>query len=443
MRRRIAIIGLVSATVLTLGACSNPNSGGGGGTAVADGTAKVQAKELTVWVNAVELEAVKAVYKRFGDKYGVKMNIVEMPTDNFESGVQTRWASGERPDVLEYHATSLFWALNPEQNLYDLSKMPFASRAGDIYKDAGSHNGKVYAAITDTPSLFGIFYNKDVFTRNGLNIPQTFADLEQVCATLRQKDPNAIPIWESGGSAWPVQILSGLMYMGSAQQSENWAQQVTDKKTTFNAPGGPFVAGLNQYKKFKDTGCFNKDATTAKFEDALPALAKGQAAMVALPTGLADMIADQFGGDRAKTAQHIDFAYPSATGAVSIWAPNVAGTWYVPKTGNGDRESTALAFIQYATGEGYQTYVDESGTFPLLEGAQPPKGGYSGLAKEFNDAYETSTAYAFNSNLSGFNVEFPNYVTGILSGSETPEGAAEKSQKVFEQAAKLAKLPGW
>jgi raffinose/stachyose/melibiose transport system substrate-binding protein len=155
VRRRIAIIGLVSATVLTLGACSNPNSGGGGGTAVADGTAKVQAKELTVWVNAVELEAVKAVYKRFGDKYGVKMNIVEMPTDNFESGVQTRWASGERPDVLEYHATSLFWALNPEQNLYDLSKMPFASRAGDIYKDAGSHNGKVYAAITDTRPCSG------------------------------------------------------------------------------------------------------------------------------------------------------------------------------------------------------------------------------------------------------------------------------------------------
>ena len=31
---------------------------------------------------------------------GVKVDIVEMPTNGFEAGVQTRWASGERPDVL-------------------------------------------------------------------------------------------------------------------------------------------------------------------------------------------------------------------------------------------------------------------------------------------------------------------------------------------------------
>lgn len=443
MRRKIATLGAVVATALALAACSNPNTAGAGSGLAADGTAPVKAKELTVWVNAIELEAVKSVYKRFEAKTGVKMNLVEMPADNFEAGVQTRWASGERPDVLEYHATSLFWALNPEQNLYDLSKMPYVAKAGDLFKSAGSFNGKVYAGMIDTPSLFGIFYNKDVFQRNGLTVPKTFADLEQICATLKQKDPKVVPIWESGSSAWPTQILSGLMYMGSAQQSENWAQQVTDKKTTFDAPGSPFVAGLTQYEKFKDTGCFNKDATTAKFEDGLPALAKGQAAMIALPSGLVDMIADQFQKDKAATAQHIGFAYPSAQGAVSIWAPNVAGTWYVPKTGDTDRESSALAFIQYATGDGYQEYVDESGTFPLLQGAQPPKGGYTGLAKDFYDAYEDSTAYAFNSNLSGFNSAFPNYMTGILGGSETPEGAAQKSQKVFEQAAKAAKLPGW
>lgn len=441
--RKSAFAIVAIAAGLATAACSNPGAATVTDGIAADGTAEVKAKELTVWVNGTELEAVTRMYDKFGEEFGVDMNIVQMPTDNFEAGVQTRWASGERPDVLEYHATSLFWSLDPKQNMYDLSDMPYVERSGDIFDYAGSLDGRVYAAMIDTPSLFGLFYNKDVFDANGLAVPQTYADLEDICATLQQQAPDVVPIWESGGSAWPTQILSGLMYMGVAQQDGNWAQQVTDKETTFDADGSPFVAGLTEYKKLMDQGCFNGDATTATFENSIAALAKGETAMVALPTGLVDMIAEQFGGDKDVTSEHIGFAYPSADRAVSIWAPNVAGTWYVPKTGDTDRESTALAFIDWATGEGYQSYVDDSGTFPLLQGAEPPAGGYTGLAQEFYDAYQDSTAYAFNSNLPGFNVEFPNYVTGILSGSETPQGAAEKGQTVFEQAAALANLPGW
>src|SRR5689334_1329850 len=245
-----------------------------------DGTAQVKAKEITVWINPLDAQFVKDVYKRFSDKTGVKVDIVEMPSNGFEAGVQTRWASGERPDVLEYHATSLFWALNPVQNMYDLSNMPYVKHSGDIYKFSGSLNGKVYAAITDTPSLFGLFYNKKLLDKDGLSAPQTYADLETICKTLKDKDPGVAAIWEAGGSSWPTQILGGLMYMGSAQQKDNWADQVMTKKTTFDAPDSPFVAGLTEYKKLQDMGCFNTDATTARFEDGIPAVADGKAAMI-------------------------------------------------------------------------------------------------------------------------------------------------------------------
>ncbi|WP_158563840.1 ABC transporter substrate-binding protein [Jiangella anatolica] len=437
------IVAIVAA--LAVGsACSNPGAGGDSGTEVsADGTAEVQADRLTVWVNPADPDAVMNVYDRFTEETGVEFEIIEMPSDAFESGVQTRWASGERPDILEYHATSLFWALNPEQNLYDLSEMPFVERERDILDFAGSFDGKVYAAITDTPSLFGIFYNRNVFAQYGLEVPQTLDDLASICATLQAEAPGVTPIFESGGSAWPTQILSGLMAMGSAQQADGWSQQVLEQETTFDAPDSPFTAGIAAYRGLHDSGCFNSDATTAVFEDSIVAVSEGTAAMVALPSGLLDMFTAQLGGDVAVTNETIGFAYPSADGAVSAWAPNVAGTWYVPKTGDAERESTALAFIQWVTGDGYQDFVDESGTFPVLEGAEPPASGITGVREELQRAFEDSTAYAFNSDLIGFNSEFANYMTGLLSGSETPESIAERSQTAFEQAARAAGLPGW
>jgi raffinose/stachyose/melibiose transport system substrate-binding protein len=443
MKRSLLIAAGIGTAAMLLAACSNPGGSDTSGGVQADGSAEIQADRLTVWVNPADPNAVMNVYDRFTEETGVEFDIVEMPTDAFDSAIKTRWASGERPDLLEYHATSLFWALNPEENLYDLSGLPFVERERDILQDAGSFNGKVYAAITDTPSLFGIFYNRNVFAQYELEIPETYEDLAAICGTLQSEAPGIAPIFESGGSAWPMQILGGLMYMGSAQQSENWAQQVLDGETTFDAEGSPFVAALEAYNRLYESGCFNSDATTAQFEDSIAAVSDGTAAMVALPSGLLDMFTAQLGGDAALTDATIGFAYPSADGAVSAWAPNVAGTWYVPRTGDAERESTALAFIEWVTGEGYQAFVDESGTFPVLEGADPPAGGITGVRQELKEAYETSTAFAFNSNLSGFNTEFPNYITGMLSGSETPQSVAERAQTVFEQAASAAGLPGW
>jgi raffinose/stachyose/melibiose transport system substrate-binding protein len=272
-------------------------------------------------------------------------------------------------------------------------------------------------------------------------VPQTFDDLADICSTLTSNGSGIVPMFEAGGSAWPTQIMPGLMYMSSAQLDGNWAQQVVDKETTFDEEGGPFVEGLTIYKQFQNDGCFNSDAVTAQFEDGIAAVSNGSAAMMALPTGLIDQFTAQLGDDVDLMNETIGFAYPSAEGAVSAWAPNVAGTWYVPKTGDADRESTALAFIQWATGEGYQGFVDESGTFPVLEGADSPD--VVGFRAEVQAAYEDSTAYAFNSNLVGFNSEFPNYMTGILSDSLTPEEAAASAQTAFAQAAQAAGLPGW
>src|SRR4051794_30848216 len=125
---RAAVVTAVVGLALT--ACTANNAGGGPGSGVrADGTATVQAKELTIWTSSADAAYVRDAYKKFGDKFGVKMNLVEIPAEGVENQTQTRWASGDRPDLMEYHATSLFWALNPAANMTDMSNMPYVKRS--------------------------------------------------------------------------------------------------------------------------------------------------------------------------------------------------------------------------------------------------------------------------------------------------------------------------
>jgi raffinose/stachyose/melibiose transport system substrate-binding protein len=430
------------AAVLALTACSANNSGnsGGSGSGVkADGTATVKAKELTIWSSSADAPYVRNAYKTFGEKFGVRINLVETPADDLNY-IQTKWAGGDRPDLLEYHATALFWSLNPAANMIEMSNMPYVKRSGVIYDEAGSFDGKIYAAVTVGPGQFGMYYNKKVLAAAGLSAPRTYADLENICTTLKQKAPGVAPIFEAGGSQWPTQQQI-IVYLASIEKAQAYTGQLLAKKATLADPAGPFVAALTQYKKLQTMGCFNKDATTAKNESSFQALADGKAALLPQNTSSLSSLKAVYGDDIAKTSAAIGWSTPSVNAPTAAWSPSYNGTWYVPKTGNADRESTALAFIQWITGDGYPAFLKETGRFAVLSGAEaqmPP-----GIQQEFARTYAGDKSMAFNANLVGFSAQFPVLMTGLLSGQYTPAQVGELAQKSLEQGAKAARLAGW
>ncbi|MEV6301312.1 extracellular solute-binding protein [Actinoplanes sp. NPDC051861] len=417
-----------------------PENSTAGDAVTADGTAGVKAKELTIWTSTADQPYVRNAYTGFEKKFGVTINLVEITADGLENQVQTKWASGDRPDLLEYHATSLFWALNPAKNMYDLSNMPYVQRSGAIYDSAGSLDGKIYAAITVGPGLFGMYYNKKVLADAGLSAPKTYADIENICTTLKQKAPGVTPIYEAGGSQWPTQIQI-LMNLAGTEKQQTYSNQLLTKKATLDDPDGPFVAALTEYQKLNKMGCFNADATTAKSEPSFQVLADGKAALLPQSTSSLPSLNAVYGDDVAKTSEAIGWASPSATTTTSAWSPSFNGTWYVPKTGKSDRESTALAFLQWITTEGYQDYLTDTKRFPALSGAQAATA--TGIEKEFTDAYNADKALAVNANLVGFSAQFPTLMSGVLSGQYTPVEAGQLAQKALTQGATAAQLAGW
>ncbi|NUO98146.1 MAG: carbohydrate ABC transporter substrate-binding protein, partial [Nonomuraea sp.] len=91
----------------------------GCGSSAPEGTNQVK---LTLWHNSADPAPLLEMYKKFEKQSGHRIELVPIPSDGFEDTTQTKWATGERPDILEYHATvSGLLALNPAENLRDLT----------------------------------------------------------------------------------------------------------------------------------------------------------------------------------------------------------------------------------------------------------------------------------------------------------------------------------
>jgi len=138
---------------------------------------------LTAWIGPVFSEAQQKQLDDWAAATGntIQTEVFPLP---FEQNVLTKWATGERPDLLFFHAIGNWLVqLDPETNLQDLSAEPFVQRTiAGLLEKSGSYNGKNYAAVLNYPYLDGVFYNKPLFEQHGCRIG--------VCHTCKCRKPH-------------------------------------------------------------------------------------------------------------------------------------------------------------------------------------------------------------------------------------------------------------
>lgn len=428
--RRTIVVAIAVAATAFMAACSTSGGGGQPQLANASGPAP-KGVTLTLWRSPLDTPAINKLYKAYEAASGNKLNIVSFPSNAYETTVVTKWATGTMPDILEFDPGLAQAAqLNPANKLIDLSNLPFVKREGGLAKSSGNVNGHVYAATLGPLSEYGMFYNKQVFASAGLQPPKTYADLMSDCTALKQKAPGVAPIFEAGGEGWPPQILAGLLYEASANAGDAYLQSLMKGTAELNTPNGMFVKGLTAYNDLRKSGCFNSDATTAKFTDSAEALLKGKAAMVA---EFSTAMIAQLEADSKNAASTVGFVGVSATGPVVTYTPNLTGTYYVPKTGNATKERAATDFINWITGPGYATYIKDADALPTMSGvAAPPQ---LGLNEDVAKAYSTASASLYLTNLPAATA-LGNLADQLLAGQISPQDAGNKMNTAFQAAQK-------
>lgn len=122
-------------------------------------------------------------------KSGYKVEVVAIQNDNYKDKLVVAMSSGECPDMY----TS--WSGGP---MHAYIRAGFAQPLDELYEQYGlkekymeaalaqaTYGGRLYAVPTYNVSLAGVFYNKEIFQKYDLQIPQTVSELEAVCDRLK------------------------------------------------------------------------------------------------------------------------------------------------------------------------------------------------------------------------------------------------------------------
>jgi|tagenome__1003787_1003787.scaffolds.fasta_scaffold20948610_2 raffinose/stachyose/melibiose transport system substrate-binding protein len=441
MKNALTATAAVFLAAATLAACSDPGAGTttaapSGSSAWPSPTASLKGTNLTIWAAQNSTDVPKPVIAGFEKATGATVNVVTIP-DPYEQGVQTKVATGDKPDLAFWQPTaSQLSVLQAKTNLQTMDDAPWLDSLDPAVRDiTGKLDGTRYAALVSSPSVEGVFYNRDVFTKAGItDPPKNFAEMVADARTIKTKTGVA-PFYEAGGDKWPTQWWVQVQLADAAK--DGFWDKVNKDEAKFTDP--VVVNAITEYQKLVKDGLFNSDIKTATFEDQGAALLDGKAAMVIqVDTYRLQMQTRE--PDAAALDKKIGFFPISPTGNVATSIPDQSNALVAFKTGDEKKMSAARQFLSYWMGPGYADFVNQAKTVSL-EPSVPTPATVSALAKDQNKALANSVG-SFQS-LAVANPDLYLNLADMLYGKKTPQQVAAATQSQFAQLAKAQGVPGF
>ncbi|MGH1524097.1 ABC transporter substrate-binding protein [Leifsonia sp. L25] len=430
------VAAIAAAAALALSGCSDPGSGGSGSGAAtwpAQDT-KLDGVNLTIWAAQNSNKTADSVISGFEKLTGAKVKVVTIP-DPYEQGVQTKVATGDKPDLAFWQPTaSELTALNATQNLQSLEGAPWVKNyTGNLGSMTGILNKTRYAALVTTPAVIGVYYNKDVLSANGITAtPKNWDEFIADAQALKAKGVD--PFYEMGGDKWATQWWVQAQ-LADAAKSGLW-DKVNSNTEKFTDP--TIQGAIDNYQKLIQEGLFNSDIKTATFVDQGKALLDGKAAMV--------MQVNSFFGELQATSNTADlnkkigFFPISPTGNVGTFIPDQSNALVAFKTGDTKREAAARQFLSYWLGDGYKDFVKAQSTVSLIKGVDTPSDVPTALqdvAKSLDSSVGSMQALAVA------NPDLYLNLADMIQGTKTTVQVAQTTQDQFAQLAKAQGAKGF
>jgi raffinose/stachyose/melibiose transport system substrate-binding protein len=436
-----ALVGLAAVTAaaaLALSGCSDPGSGGssGGDAQWPAQNTSLKGTTLTVWAAQNSNKTADSVITGFEKLTGAKVEVVTIP-DPYEQGVETKVATGDKPDLAFWQPTaSMLTTINAKTNLQSLQGAPWAKDyTGSLGSMTGILDGTRYAALISTPAVMGVYYNKEVFAKAGISsTPKDWKEL--VADAQKLKSQGTVPFFDfaGGGSPWATQWWVQVQ-LADAAKTGLW-DRVNQNKEKFTDP--TILNAIKEYQSLIGDGYFNTDIKTATFPDQGSALLNGKAAMALQVNAFFGEL--QANASTKELDAKIGFFPISPTGNVGTYIPDQSNALVAFKTGDSKREAAARQFLSYWLGQGYGSFVDAQSTVSLLKGTKTPASVPTALkdvAASLNDSVGSMQALAVA------NPDLYLNLGDMIQGTKTPEQVAQTTQAQFAQLAKAQGVKGF
>ena len=185
---------------------------------------------------------------------------------------------------------------------------------------APDKDGKIYCVQPGADQYFTprLWYHKDVFAQNSIEIPKTFDELVAVCETLKGK--GIVPMSIVGKDGWTPNLhMLQTMIMAEDPQV---ALDLVNNKTDFSNP--VVKNALGRIQKLAQIGAFADGVTNIDYGPAMEMYTSGRSAMLAMFTWET--------GNLEKSAPDTDFiVWPSAkegndaNASIQFWGAPLSG----------------------------------------------------------------------------------------------------------------------
>ena len=203
------------------------------------------AKAKIVFCVNIQPQLPVEFWQSIADKYmaatpGVEVEIIGQPSSSVDvyQYEKTLLATGQFPDVMVMQ--------NPADFVPSGALMAFEDSELDYLLDAniGKIGGKQYVA-NYKKQVIGVFYNKDIFTANKLEVPQTYQAFLDVCEALKAKGIQPVSLGIKDG--WP-QIMLANMLAGTdlLAKDPTWGSKRNADTVKFNNP--ELVKAMEKYQ---------------------------------------------------------------------------------------------------------------------------------------------------------------------------------------------------
>lgn len=288
-RKAIVLLAIVALAGLLLQGCSKSDTKSGGSSQPpaasatpksSDGGAKDTGKTVTlkVWGDLPNQAVLEEPFKKINAAFAAKNPNIKIQYDfaQNDQSLNVALQANELPD--------LFWVQGDKTpKMAEMVKNGFLlplddykldmSRFSDAERAYATVNGKLYASL---PSFFDtnlVYYNKDLFEKNGQKVPGNWNEFVATLDAFKAKGitPIALPGKSEWDRAWPIFAFAPAF-------ANDALKAVLDGKGDLTAPA--IGQMLQLYRDFAEKGYFGKDYLAQDLAAAQFAFTNGKAAMI-------------------------------------------------------------------------------------------------------------------------------------------------------------------
>lgn len=205
----------------------------------------------------------------------VKFTVEALNDEAYKQKFQAYVASNSLPDCIGAYLSYIYGPAMKAGQLAQLNPKDYASY--DFFPgslDNFSYNGKLYGLPYEVTTIF-LYYNQDVFAKNGVKVPTTYQELLDAVKAFKAK--GVTPIAMNGKDMWSLGILIQDLILKTTG-ARTAVYDALDRKIGY-ATDAKIKTGTDFAKQLFDLKPFQDSFTAADYGAAKNLFTQGQTAM--------------------------------------------------------------------------------------------------------------------------------------------------------------------